>query len=240
MTALNRRASPLMEECQVISCKKLSTLGDCLRSIRSGSNSCIISCLTIFLTDLSTHGTIGPVAARVEPVLEEVQAIITEYCSAHPEISVFVSPPMYRQLPEWYLNGLPEIMRQFSKSMSALRSPSFHLLPSYQDQDLEVDGVHLTPYAGLKYVVHLFDSSLDLIKMCSATTPIVLSQVSETARVLEDRVVVLEKDQRQLRCELEMKTAIDTELADFEENVRNKCYLVISGLPQVPTELVGR
>ena len=37
-----------------------------------------------------------------------------------------------------------------------------------------------------------------------------------------------------------MKTAIDSELADFEENVRNECYFVISGLPPVPADLFGR
>ena len=239
MTALNRRASPLMEECQVISCRKLSSFADCLRSMRSSSNCCIVACLTNFFTDVSTRGR-SDTASRIEPILKEIRAILSDYVTAHPDIMMFVSPPMYRQLPEWYRNGLPQLLPQFSKSLSALRSQGFHLLPSLQAQDLDSDGVHLTPYAGLKYIVHLFDSSLDAIKTCAAPAPAILSSVSEAARALEDRVVVLEHDQRHLRRELELKTAIDSELADFEENVRNECYFVISGLPQVPADLIGR
>ena len=239
MTSLNRRASPLMEDCQVLSCRKLSTLADCLRSMRASSNTCIVSCLTNFITDLSSRGS-SSATSRVEPVLDEVRDILKEFSGAHPDVLMFLAPPMYRQLPEWYRCGLPEIQLQFSKSMAALRSPNFSLLPSCSIQDLESDGVHLTPYSGLKFVVHLFDTSLDLIKARSATLPVAISTVSESARVLEDRVVVLEHDQRLLRNELQMKTAIDSELADYEENVRSECYFVIAGLPPVPSDLVGR
>ena len=239
MTALNRRASPLMEECQVISCRKLSGFADSLRSLRASSNSCIVACLTNFFTDVSTRGS-PDAASRLEPVFEEIRAVLSDYVTANPDIMMFVSPPMYRQLPEWYRNSLPKLLPQFSKALSALRSPGFHLLPSLQTQDLEDDGIHLTPYSGLKYVVHLFDSSLDVIKGLSATLPSVVSAVSESTRALEDRVVVLEHDQRHLRQKLQLKTAVDAELADFEENVRNECYFVIAGLPPVPAELIGR
>ena len=239
MTALNRRASPLMEECQVISCRKLSGFADSLRSLRASSNSCIVACLTNFFTDVSTRGS-PDAASRLEPVFEEIRAVLADYVTANPDIMMFVSPPMYRQLPEWYRNSLPKLLPQFSKALSALRSPGFHLLPSLQTQDLEDDGIHLTPYSGLKYVVHLFDSSLDVIKGLSATLPAVVSAVSESTRALEDRVVVLEHDQRHLRQKLQLKTAVDAELADFEENVRNECYFVIAGLPPVPAELIGR
>ena len=37
-----------------------------------------------------------------------------------------------------------------------------------------------------------------------------------------------------------MKTAVDSELADFEENVRNECYFVIAGLPPLASDLFGR
>ena len=239
MTALNRRASPLMEECQVISCKRLSVMADCLRSMRSSSDSCIVACLTNFLTSLSCRAG-SSVDALVEPVFTDVRDVLGTFATANPDVMVFVSPPMYRQHPEWYRNGLPEILTKFSKMLSALRSPAFHLLPSFSAQDLVDDGIHLTPYAGLKFVVHLFDSSLDAIKSCSATMPVAVGQVTESSRALEDRVVVLEHGQRHLRRELAMKTAVDSELADFEENVRNECYFVISGLPPIPSDLFGR
>ena len=166
MTALNQRASPLMEDCQVVSCKKLSAFADTLRSIRSSTNTCIVSCITGFLTDLSRRGS-SSATARVEPVLDEVRDILSEFSTSNPDVFIFVAPPMYRQQPEWYRSGLPEVHLQFSKSMSTLRSPSFRLLPSFPVQDLESDGVLLTPYAGLKFVVHLFDSCLELIKASS-------------------------------------------------------------------------
>ena len=240
MTALNRRASPLMEEAQVISCRKLSTLADCLRSIRSSSDSCIVSCLTNFLTDISTRGSSVSASVRVEPVLQEVRDMLSDFSTRNPDVMLFVSPPMFRQQPEWYRHGLSDVLLQFSKILSPLKSQNFHLLPSLASPDLEDDGVHLTAYAGLRFVVHLFDSSLDLIKNMSAPLPEVVARVGESSRVLEDRVVVLEQGHQHLRRELQMKTAIDADLADFDENVRNECYFVVAGLPPVPQELVGR
>ena len=241
MTALNRRASPLMEDCQVLSCRKLASFSDCLRTMRSASNSCIISCLTNFITDISSRrSTSASISARVEPVLDDIRAILTEFSAANPDVMFFISPPMYRRKPEWYRHGLSEILVQFSKSLAGLLTPSFHLLPSFGFPDLEDDGVHLTPYAGLKFVVHLFDSSLDLIKASGAPIPVGVAKLQETSRVLEDRVVILEQGQRHLRQELQMKTAIDAELADYEENVRNECFFVLSGLEPVPSDLVGR
>ena len=239
MTSLNRRASPLMEGCQIISCRKVSNLADSLRSIRATSNSCIISCITNFLTDLSSRSKAN-VQSRVEPVFEDVRAALSDYREANPDMLVLVAPPMYRAQPEWYHDNLSEILQLFSKILSPLRSQTLQLLPGFAGVDLEDDGVHLTAYAGLKFVVHLFDSSLDAIKSLTSPVPEGLARVSEVSRVLEDRVSVLEQDQSLLRHEFQLKSARDSELADFEENVRNECYFVISGLPQVPTDLVGR
>ena len=228
-----------MEDCQVISCRRLSSLADSLRSVRTTSNSCIIACLTNFLTDSSARGG-SSITTRVEPILQGFREILVDFGTRNPDVMLFVSPPMFRQHPEWYHNGLPEVLLQFSKHLSPMLAPGFHLLPSLPMPDLEVDGIHLTPYAGLKYVVHLFDSSLELIKSLSSIVPVALSKAGESSRVLEDRVVVLEQGQQHLRQELQMKTAIDSELADFEENVRNENYFVIAGLPPVPSDLFGR
>ena len=238
MTSLNRRASPLMEGCQVISCRKVSGLADSLRSIRTTSNAYIVSCITNFLTDISSRSS-SSIESRVEPVLEEVCDVIVDYLQSSPDMLVMVSPPMYRSLPEWYHDNRSEIMLLFSKILTPARSKSFHLLPTFAGVDLEEDGVHLTPYAGLKFVVHLFDASLDMIKAISTPLPEGLARVGEVSRVLEDRVSVLEQDQRYLHQEFQIKIARGSELADFEENVRNECYFVISGLPPVPSDLVG-
>ena len=224
---------------QVISCKKLSLFADSLRTIRSTSNSCIISCLTNFIADVSSRSS-SNIQSRIEPTLEEIRTVISEFCQLNPDLLVLAAPPMYRLKPEWYRDNLSEILLQFSKVMSPLRSRNFHLLPTFSGIDLEDDRVHLTPYSGLKFVVHLFDSSLDVIKSMTEPVPEKLSRVGEAARVLEDRVSVLEQDHRLMRQEFSLKIARDSELADFEENSRNECYFVISGLPPVPSELVGR
>ena len=174
-------------------------------------------------------------------MLEDIRETIREFRETHPDVFLFAAPPMFRRYPEWYHDNLSEILLQFSRVLSPLQSDAgFQLLPSFAGTDLEDDGVHLTPYAGLRFVVHLFDSSLDTIKAMSASLPEGLARVGESSRVLEDRVSVLEQDHRSFRQEFRLKMARDSELADFEENVRNECYFVISGLPQVPTDLVGR
>ena len=223
----------------MINCRKLSSFADSLRSIRTTSNTCIVSCLTNFITDVSRSATLN-IQARVEPVFEDLKAIFLEFRQSHPDLLVLVAPPMYRLYPEWYHDNLPEILIQFSRVLAPLKPDGFHLLPALAGLTFEDDGVHLTPYAGLRFVVHLFDTSLDVIKSLSEQPPEGVARVGEAARVLEDRVSILEQDNRCLRQEFRLKIAQDSELADFEENVRNECYFVISGLAAVPTGLVGR
>ena len=49
-----------------------------------------------------------------------------------------------------------------------------------------------------------------------------------------------EQDHRRLNTTFEAKVAVDAELADFQENVRNEVFFVVSGLPRIPTHLHGR
>jgi hypothetical protein len=49
-----------------------------------------------------------------------------------------------------------------------------------------------------------------------------------------------EQDHRRLNSSFESKVAIDAELADFQENVRNEVFFVISGLPRIPPEVHGK
>ena len=57
---------------------------------------------------------------------------------------------------------------------------------------------------------------------------------SESTRVLEDRVMVLEQDHRRLNTQFEFKSAVDAELSDFQENIRNESFLMVKGLPRLP------
>ena len=76
MTRLNRRASPQMEEAQVVLCTSMSTLSDSMVSVRDSSNVVIFSCLSNFLADADGSDATS-VAVRVEPVLEDFQASLS-------------------------------------------------------------------------------------------------------------------------------------------------------------------
>ena len=68
----------------------------------------------------------------------------------------------------------------------------------------------------------------------------VLIRQCESTRVLEDRVLVIEKEQQRLSKVIENKIAIDSELADFRENERTEDCFMIEGLPLIPSEIVGK
>lgn len=48
------------------------------------------------------------------------------------------------------------------------------------------------------------------------------------------------QDHKRLNSCFEAKVAVDSELADFQENVRNEVYFVVSGLPRIPQDIRGR
>ena len=123
---------------------------------------------------------------------------------------VLVAPPMYRVRPYWYNVGLPEILVEFSSVMSSNRPPNLRLLESFPTPEFQADGVHLTAYSGLRFVVHLFDSAKVLAE-APAVAPD-LAQTNESVRVVADRVGVLEQDHARLAAALSFKTAVDAEL----------------------------
>jgi hypothetical protein len=140
----------------------------------------------------------------------------------------------------WYRDGLPEILRKFSSLMSASPPANFHLLPSFPSPDLDQDGVHLTPFAGLEFLFHLFDSSNTILKSLKNSPETKIGASCEAIRALEDRMMANEQDHKRLSSSFEAKTAVDAELADFQENVRNEVFFVVSGLPRIPQDLRGR
>ena len=87
---------------------------------------------------------------------------------------------------------------KFSTIMSANCPKNLHLLRSFQNPVLESDGVHLTPYSGYSYILHLFDSTNELLQSLKSSPEAFVLTHHESIRALEDRVVVLEKDHRRL------------------------------------------
>ena len=140
----------------------------------------------------------------------------------------------------WYQENLPEILISFSQAMSADRPPNLHLMSSFPTPALEPDGVHLTSFSGLEYLIHLFDASELIIEGLGDTPEDVLLKQCESTRLLGDRVLVLEKEHQRLSKVVENKIAIDAELADYRENERNEDCFMIEGLPLIPSTIVGK
>ena len=231
------RASPGLKSAQVLPCGHVGIFQETLGKVRPDVSVCIVSCLTNFLT-----GADGPppVSHRIDAVLQTILASVVEFCTNQPDRLCLLSPPMYRTAPVWYREGLPEVLTLFSQTFSASRPDNLRILPSFPTPEFEADGVHLTAYSGLEYVLHLFDAAQDLIEKFKASPEEVLVQSCESTRVLEDRVMVLEQDHRRLNAVVERKTAADAELADHHANEKFVDSFVIHGLKPISSDLIGK
>ena len=227
MNPTNCRDRPLMSGCQLVPCGRLSVLAECLKSVREDATVCLLSCLTNFLTGSASAG--ASISFRVEPIFLEVLETLKAAALERPNLQFLVSPPMYRMSPLWYRDNLPEILTKYSDVMRG-RPANVHLLSSFPTPVLEDDGVHLTAYSGLEFVLHLFDSSARLLDALDATVEQVSVQNTESSRLLEDRMVAIEQDHRRLNQAFETKTAEDAELMDFHLNVKFESSFVIAGL----------
>ena len=233
----NCRAHPNMRAAQVLICTSFEVFCETLRQVKTVSDVCVASCLTNFLASAT-----GPVTVshRVEPVLQEIRGVLLEICFDNPNRHYLISPPMYRTSPVWYREGLSEILTMFSATLSCDRPPNLHLLPSFPTPDFEADGLHLTAYSGLEFVLHLFDSSQHLLSNLDNGLEATAIQNSESTRVLEDRVMALEQDHRRLNHVVESKTAADAELADFRANQGLEDWFVVIGLAPISSDLFGK
>jgi len=140
---------------------------------------------------------------------------------------------MFRLTPLWYKDGLAEIVQKFSSEMASRRS-NVLMMPSFPSPVLEADGVHLTPLAGMEFVLHLFDAAREVISRSDLDSEEKIPVVDEGSRVLGDRLMVLEQDNRHLASRFDLKYAIDAEMSDFQENLRNESFVMVQGLPRLP------
>ena len=232
------RANPALKAAQVLQCGHFQIFGSMLEQIRPESNACIVACLTNFIA--SAVDVSSTVSHRVEPVLSDIKAMLHEVCGSNPGRDVLLSPPMYRASPVWYREGLPEILTLFSQTFSPDRPENLHILPSFATPEFGPGGVHLTAYSGLEYILHLFDSSQELLDNLKMPQEAKTSKTCESTRVLEDRVMALEQDHRRLNRVVEYKIAVDSEQADYLENMRYEDCFIVEGLPQLSSDLVGK
>lgn len=234
---MSRRASSAIKNCQVIPCGVLEVFESSLDQVQIESNVCIVSCITNFIASVSGSETLSQ---RVDPVLQKVARILCEACVKAPSRSFMVSPPMYRTSPIWYRDGLPEILTLTSSIFMENKPKNLHLLPSFPTPEFDSDGVHLSPFSGLEFVVSLFDYSDELLDNLKKSASLRCDISAEQTRTLSDRMMVLEQDHRRLNQVVEKKSAVDAELADYRENERLEDSFVISGLPSLPSSLSGK
>jgi hypothetical protein len=239
MNPTNVRDRPLMSAAQVIFCTKLAIFVQSLRSIKVEATVCILSCITNFLVDSSDSSSSASI--RVGQAMDDFFDRFVEYCLANPSRKYFVCPPMYRSTPLWYRDGLSEILTRFSTSFAkaAVRSSNLYAMPGFPSPSLEKDGVHLTAYSGLEFVLHLFDSARVLLGTISSGE-VRQNHVCESARSLGDRMIAIEQDHKRLVSAFDLKFAIDAELACFRTNERNEDSFIITGLNRVRDGLNGR
>ena len=231
MSPLNCRDRPLMSGAQLVPCGRLVVLAESLKSVRAESNVCVLACVTNFITRaVDVSATVG---VHVEPILKECLEVIRVACLERADAVFLLCPPMYRTAPAWYRDAMPEVLQKFSDVMKT-RPTNLLLMPSFPTPSFEADGVHLTAYSGLEYVIHLFDSAVELLGSAALDQDGRNVKTCESTRVLEDRMVALEQDHRRLNREFESKSVIDAELACFHENIRYEDHFVIRGLTRLP------
>ena len=146
---------------------------------------------------------------------------------------VLVSPPLYRNRPLWYQRGLPQVAERFSAVLSHEPPPNLILLPSFTSQDLSPDGVHLTPVAGLHYVLFVFDQTELALRTSALGSEQQLSTVKESVRLQNDRLAYIENRQGSHERRANTKTAADAEFDDWMLNRSEEDWLVVQGLPRI-------
>lgn len=240
MNPTNCRDRPLMSSAQVIPCTKLGVFRQSLAAIKEETTVCIVACVSNFITDSVESSS--SVSQRISINLKEFFDVLSQSCSAFPARRYLVCPPMYRKWPLWYRDGLPEVLHSFSDlyAKGSLTVSNLSAMPGFPTPSFESDGIHLTPYSGLEYVLHLFDRAQMILSSSSLTPEGREPVLSESNRLLKDQVIALQQDHQRLSSAFELKAAADAEMACYLENERNEDSILISGLPKLPAGLTGK
>ena len=235
MVSSTTSGRPPMADAQVLLCGRMSLLSTSQEKIRSDSDACVLACLTNFLTGSLGNAPDLPVLSRVEGIFKSYFEKVVSFCHIHPTLFVFLCSPMYRTSPIWYRDSLPAILSKFSDMFRQLDRPhNLCLLPGFTRVQLESDGVHLTPFSGMEYVLHLFNSAQEVRRQLELPPEARVLRVEDRCVAVEDRVHYLEQDHSRLHRRFELQSAANAESLDHQENVRNESFLMIQGLPRLP------
>ena len=235
MVSSNTKGRSPMSDAQVLHCGRLSLLSTCLEKVRADADACVLACISNFIS--------GSIPAMESSVMSRVDSIITSFFEKavsfshnHPATFVFVLAPMYRTKPIWYRDSLSAIVQKFGEGYAGLedRPHNLLLLPSFSRVQLEADGVHLSPYSGMEFVLHLFDAAQEVRSNLELPCENRVLKTEVVCVGLQDRVHVLEQDHSRLSHKFELQMAANSEALDLQENVRNETYLMMQGLPRLP------
>ena len=141
---------------------------------------CILSCVTNFLTSCAEESS--SVCLQIKSVLLEVRDVLYSSCEEQPELQLLLCPPMYRLTPLWYRDGAAEVLLKFAQVFRDDKPRNLHLLASFPVPKLEADEVHLTPFLGLEFVMHLFDSADMLLDSLKSSSDSKTAKNTETIR----------------------------------------------------------
>ena len=143
---------------------------------------------------------------------------------------------MYRTSPIWYRDALPDILCQFSQIYNKLEERPHNLLQlsSFSKIQLEADGVHLTPFSGMSYILHLFDTAQEVRDALELPAEARMQRNESKCLAVEDRMLVIERDHSRLNRKFELQYAANSESIDLQENIRNEVFLMIQGLARLP------
>ena len=99
--------------------------------------------------------------------------------------------------------------------------------------------MHLTALSGYKFVHHLFDSSLSVLRFLSKPIEDKADDLRQDQTVVESRVSVLEQQFSTFRSQSHLDFAVQQELNDWHENLASERFFVLTGLPPAPNKLSG-
>ena len=94
--------------------------------------------------------------------------------------------------------------------------------------------MHLDPFSGLQYVLHLFDSSQDVFSRLTLSDSSRIDLALDHSRALENRVTVVEQDHARVIKSFELQSAITAEALECQENMKNEAFIMVQGLPRLP------
>ena len=233
MTPAVTKGRPPMVSAKIILCGRLSVLPTSLASVPSESDAVVLACVSNFLTSSPPASS---VSQRACPVFQSFLDKIVAFALSHTNTKVFLCPPMYRTAPLWYRDGLPEILTLFSTAIRDMpvRPGNVLIMPGFPQPHLEADGVHLDAFSGLKYVMHLFDASQEIVDSLNLDESSRVNLLTEESRSISARVTVIEQDHARLSKSFELQSAITAEAMDWQINLKNEDFIMVQGLQRLP------